>query len=130
MIRRAWERAEVPMPRLLSALGACVVLLSACGGDDDSGSPSDGDSADAVKVNIASFDYSPKTVKVKAGSTITWTNQDKAEHTAQTDDAAKGFDTKDLKTGDTKEITFDAPGTYSYYCIYHRFMTGKVEVTR
>ena len=121
------------MPRLLPALGACLVLLAGCGDSDDekTSTTSGGGAPSAVDVEIASFDFKPKTVKVKAGGSITWTNRDKAEHTAQTDNGAKGaFNTKDLKKGDAKKITFDEPGTYPYYCIYHRFMTGKVEVTR
>lgn len=108
------------------------MLLAGCGGDDEKGGSASGAAGGgAVKVNIASFDFMPKTAKVKAGSTITWTNQDKALHNAQTDNGGDGaFNTKDLKTGASKEITFDKPGTYAYYCVYHRFMTGKVEVTR
>ncbi len=84
-----------------------------------------------MEVSIATFDFMPKTVKVKAGGAITWTNEDKALHNAQTDNGAKGaFNTKDLETGAAKEITFEEPGIYAYYCVYHRFMTGKVEVTR
>ena len=121
------------MPRLPTALGACLILLAGCGDSDDgaAGSSSAGAAPGAVKVSIASFDYMPKTVSVKAGGSITWTNRDKALHTAQTDTGAQGaFNTKDLKKGAARKISFDKPGTYSYYCIYHRFMTGKVEVTR
>ena len=118
------------MPRVLAALGVSLVLLAGCGGSEEKAGASGG-ARKAVEVNIASFDFMPKTAKVKAGGTITWSNQDKALHNAQTDNGAKGaFNTKDLKTGDAKEISFDEPGTYAYYCVYHRFMTGKVEVTR
>lgn len=119
------------MSRVLAPFALSLLLLAGCGGDDGGSGGSPGGGSDAVKVTVASFDFMPKAAKVKAGGTITWTNKDKALHNAQTDDGAKGaFNTKDLKTGDTKEITFDEPGTYSYYCVYHRFMTGKVEVTR
>ena len=69
-------------------------------------------------------------MKVKAGGTVTFANADKAKHTAQTDsDAAGAFNTGDLLQGDSKAVTFDEPGTYAYYCIYHRFMTATVEVS-
>jgi len=120
------------MPRLVFALGVGLTLVAGCGGDEKAdGSSSGGSASDAATVNIASFDFMPKTVKVKTGGTVTWTNKDKALHNAQTGNGTKGaFNTKDLKAGATKEISFDEPGTYSYYCVYHRFMTGKVEVTR
>jgi plastocyanin len=31
--------------------------------------------------------------------------------------------------GDTYGVTFDTPGTYSYFCIPHVFMTGVITVT-
>ncbi len=131
MIRRTHAHAEVPMPRLLPALAVSALVLAGCGGGDEKSGSSSAGGSDAVEVKIASFDFMPKTAKVKAGGAITWTNEDKALHNAQTDNGAKGaFNTKDLKTGDAKKLTFDEPGTYSYYCVYHRFMTGKVEVTR
>ncbi len=118
------------MARLVRTLAISLVLLAGCGGDDGGGSAGAG-AAPAGEVNIESFDFTPKTVEVKAGDAVTWTNQDKALHNAQTDSGAKGaFKTKDLNAGDSDEVPFEEPGTYSYYCVYHRFMTATVEVTR
>ena len=63
---------------------------------------------------------------MNAGGTVRWTNSDKAPHTAQT--GGEGFDTGRLGLGEVKEVTIEEPGTYSYYCVFHRFMTGTVEV--
>ena len=82
-----------------------------------------------TKVAISDFKYDPDAIRVKAGGTVTWTNSDKARHNAQTDDGAPGeFNTGDLDMGDSKKVTFDEAGEFTYYCIYHRFMEAKVEV--
>ena len=49
-----------------------------------------------------------------------------ALHTATGDDEA--FDTGDLDLDEQGEVTFDEPGSYPYYCRFHAFMRGTVEV--
>jgi plastocyanin len=63
---------------------------------------------------------------VPAGTTITFTNQDSAAHTATADDSS--FDTEELGKGESAKATFDDPGTYTYYCRFHVFMNGSVVV--
>lgn len=79
-----------------------------------------------MTANIASFKFTPDPIRVKAGGTVTWVNQDRAPHTAETERA--GFDTKRLDLGEKKVVRLDRPGTYRYFCVYHRFMEGTVEV--
>ena len=125
-------------PTLLPTLAATLALLAGasamgCGGSGDGDKPdgaSGGDAPKQVKDQIASFKYLPEKVRVAKGGTVTWSNQDKAPHTATAAEGAPAeFDTDRLELGESKAITFDRPGTYSYYCVYHRFMTGTVEVT-
>ena len=68
-------------------------------------------------VEIVEFNFEPEEITVPAGTTITFTNQDKAPHTATADDGS--FDTEELGKGDSAEETFDDPGTYAYYCRFH-----------
>ena len=77
-------------------------------------------------VEIVEFVFEPEEITVPAGTTVTFTNQDKAPHTATADDSS--FDTEELGQGDSAEETFDEPGTYSYYCRFHVFMKGSVVV--
>ena len=63
---------------------------------------------------------------MKAGTEVTWTNSDDATHTATADDGS--FDTGDLDKGDSKTVTFDEPGSFTYYCRFHPFMKATVEV--
>ena len=118
--------------RAAVALGACIVLLAVgCGGNDGDGADDTAKSSStaksAVKVNIASFKFAPDPIEVRAGGTVTWVNQDTAPHTAEAE-ARPAFDTGRLDTGDRKRVRFDRPGRFSYFCDFHRFMTGTVAV--
>lgn len=91
--------------------------------DDASAEPSAG-TGDSVE--IVEFEFDPEEITVPAGTTVTFTNQDAAAHTATADDSS--FDTQELGKGDSAEETFDEPGTYTYYCRFHVFMKGSVVV--
>jgi plastocyanin len=85
----------------------------------------------AASVNIASFRFLPASVTIASGGRVTWVNRDKAPHTAQnTGEPGPGaeFDTGRLTRGQHQSITFSTPGTYHYYCVYHRFMEANVIV--
>ena len=79
-----------------------------------------------VDVAIKGFKFDPEVIEVTKGHKVRWTNMDGAPHTATADD--ESFDTKRLKKGATSEIKFDTPGTYTYYCRFHRKMKGTVVV--
>lgn len=78
----------------------------------------------AVTVNIQAFAFTPAVVRVKAGGTVTWTNNDSAAHTA----TGTGFDTGSLARGQSGTVTFDTPGTFDYRCTPHPAMRGTVIV--
>jgi amicyanin len=81
---------------------------------------------DAAAVKIDNFTFTPKSVTVKAGTTITWTNQDDIPHTVTS--ATKQFKSKALDTDDKFSFTFTTPGTYEYFCSLHPHMTGTIVV--
>ena len=124
---------------LATSLALLALVAVGCGGDEEDGagssaaeSQASGDAAAEAKakVDIEDFKFVPEAVKVEAGGTVTFANADSAKHNAQTKNDADGaFNTDDLLQGDSKAVTFDEPGTYDYYCVYHRFMTGTVEVS-
>jgi plastocyanin len=113
---------------LLASALAFAALVAGCGGSDDE--PRAAESARAsVTVDIASFRYLPRTVTVETGGQVTWVNQDRAPHTATADEGQPAaFDTGRLKLSERDTVTLNEPGTYSYYCVFHRFMTAKLEV--
>jgi plastocyanin len=80
-----------------------------------------------VKVQIANFAFSPSTLEVKVGTTVTWTNADSAPHTVTSDDGS--FASNDLNQGASFSFTFTTAGTYAYHCGVHPGMKATVTVT-
>lgn len=86
----------------------------------------------ASMVTVRQFRYMPQELAVKAGSKVTWTNQDQILHTATagaTPGTADGkFDGSMDGVGQSFTFTFDQPGTYPYFCSRHTSMTGTIVV--
>jgi plastocyanin len=79
-------------------------------------------------VAIGGFAYSPASITVSVGDTITWTNNDPQTHTATADDAS--WNSGNIAGGGgTKAVTFTTAGTFPYHCAIHSSMTGTVTVT-
>jgi plastocyanin len=72
--------------------------------------------------------FSPETVTLVIGvnNTLSFINKDTAVHTVTATD--RSFDSGDIKAGQSWTYTFNAPGTFTYYCIYHSWMKGTVIV--
>ena len=83
-------------------------------------------SAQTAEVFIDNFSFSPATIAVKAGTSITWTNRDDIPHTVVADD--KSFKSKVLDTGEKFTFTPTKPGTYPYFCSVHPKMVAKLVV--
>ena len=81
--------------------------------------------ADATAVKIGNFTFGPQELKVKAGTTVTWTNEDDIPHTVV---SPNNFRSKALDTDGTYSFTFTTPGTYKYFCSLHPHMTGTIVV--
>ena len=86
------------------------------------------DEADAAgaAVTMARSAFKPAELVIAAGTTVTWTNNDFAAHTATADDGT--FDSGHLAFGADFSYTFDEPGTYHYFCRPHPRMTGTIVV--
>jgi plastocyanin len=80
--------------------------------------------ADAVKID--NFTFSPATLTVAPGMTVTWTNDDDIPHTILGKE--KGFRSKPLDTGNQFSFTFATAGEYAYFCSLHPHMVGKIIV--
>jgi len=81
----------------------------------------------AAAVSIDNFTFTPPTVTVKAGTTVTWTNKDDIPHgIAATNNTFPR--SKALDTDDSYSFTFTTPGTYQYFCYVHPHMTGTIVV--
>ena len=76
--------------------------------------------------------YLPASLSVSVGDTVEWNNIDTAAHTVTAGSPAEGpsgaFDSSLLMAGASYSFTFDAAGSYDYFCMVHPWMTGKVTV--
>ena len=72
------------------------------------------------------FTFVPARLTVKAGTTVTWRNEDDIPHTVTS--AARLFKSKALDTDDSFSFTFTDPGTYEYFCSLHPRMTATIVV--
>jgi plastocyanin len=77
-------------------------------------------------VQIDHFIFAPQRVSVKAGTTVTWVNDDDIPHVVVASN--KLFKSKTLDTNDKFSFTFTTPGTYEYFCSLHPHMTGTIVV--
>ena len=80
----------------------------------------------AAVVKIAQYKFATDTVRIAAGATVVWANDDVAEHTVTFDGTEPGSPT--IAPSGTFSHRFDRPGTYPYHCTPHPFMKGVVIV--
>ena len=123
---------------------AVTVGVAACGGNDTetseaapSVSEPDNETSKAASTTVAikDFKFEPADVSVAAGESVRWENADQFLHTVTSGDTSGEVNKPDGKfdkpldgTGKTATVSFDEPGTYSYYCKQHNAMNGTVTV--
>lgn len=78
-----------------------------------------------TKVSIDNFTFSPASITVKVGDTVTWTNRDDIPHVVV---SAGKFRSKALDTDNSFSFTFTTAGDYPYFCSLHPHMTGAIKV--
>lgn len=78
----------------------------------------------AAVVSIKDSRFVPETISIKAGDTVSWTNEDRVGHTV----TGRGFDSGLLKKGQHWLHIFTEKGIYEYTCTPHPWMKGKIIV--
>ena len=84
-----------------------------------------GEAVGLIATLRSGFRFSPNTVTVNVGDSVTWTNRDEEAHTATSGSA---WSTGDIAGGQSKSLTFRTAGTYDYICAIHPTMTGTLVV--
>ena len=79
-----------------------------------------------LAVTIENFRFVPATLKIAAGSSITWTNKDEDVHTVM--DAGGAFRSAALDEGQSFTFTFAKPGVYRIACSLHPQMSESIVV--
>jgi plastocyanin len=110
--------------RTLLIAGLAVILGAAA----ISNSPVRAEQPVAYEIAIKDFEFSPRTLTVRVGSKVTWTNKDEEPHKVVEVDNA--FTSQPLDTDNNFTFEFDTPGTYQYFCSLHPHMTGKIVVEK
>lgn len=80
-----------------------------------------------VAVKIDNFTFSPASLTIVPGTTVTFTNNDDIPHTIVI--LAAKARSKPLDTGDSFSFTFTAAGNFEYFCGLHPHMKGMINVT-
>ncbi len=121
-----------PARRLVPILLTLALALAACGGGGGGGgdaAPDDaGTSGSTNQVSIDGFAFMPAEIDVAAGTNVTWTNQESAEHSIK-DQGDLFAESEALAEGESFSFTYDKPGTYPYVCGIHPYMKGTVTVS-
>ena len=115
------QSAPVPVKRVESAgikkVGAPIKVIGSAAAS--------GKQAENTISIVDFMRFSPAVLKVKAGTTVTWTNYDGSNHIILMGDVRS----QRLKHDSTFTHTFSTPGEYSYICAIHgEKMSGKVIV--
>jgi plastocyanin len=104
------------------SIAALTLLVGAAAGS----AVAAGTPASPTIVVAREFMFAPVSLKVPAGSTVTWTNRDDEPHTLVSD--AGVFRSGALDTDQSFSFRFDKPGTYHYACSIHPRMVGTIVV--
>lgn len=109
---------------VLAALGTG---LAACGGGSPPVAAQPPKTAGGVSVSVQDNLFKPGNVKVKAGQTVTFTNDGAVAHTV-TGIGGATFDSGTLAPGKTFSFIAEGKGRISYVCTIHAGMRGTIEV--
>jgi plastocyanin len=105
------------LPRIAGVAALCLIALSA---------PCSVAGTDADQIVIKDFMFAPVRLTVRAGSTVSWINQDDEPHTVVSD--AGLFRSSAVDTGEHFSFKFERPGTYHFTCSIHPRMVGTIVV--
>ena len=129
-MRRLSTRAFITLLAVTAlGLGACegtgsglIGTITGSGGGGSNTNPL------LASVNITNFAFSPNSVRIRPGGTVTW-----IWNTADTTTHNVTFSNSTFNSGNKRgpgahAVTFTTGGTYSYQCTIHSGMTGAVTV--
>lgn len=150
-----WKR--IGRTTWIAALAILTAAASGCAGSDDTAaaeapanalmattSTAEAGAARATTVEMTNdLNFSPQTVRIQVGETVTWRNTSDVGHTVTADkdlandpsnvqlpEGAQPFNSGTVQSGESFSKTFETAGTYKYVCLPHEAqgMTGTVIV--
>ena len=112
--------------RFLLSLAAAVALTG-CGGSSYGGGVTDPQPVPTTSVSLKNTAFSPGAIRVAAGATVQFTNNDGINHNV-TFSSNTITGATDFATGTRSVVMPATAGTYAYHCTIHPGMTGSVVV--
>jgi plastocyanin len=133
---KARETTLLSVPKMPpAALLITALLLCAAGSARGFGAPqssrrSSGRKAQVRRIVIKDLQYQPSTLRVQAGQTIEWKNEDIVPHTATSENAkgAAAFDSGSIAPGQSWRYVAKTKGSFDYLCTFHPNMKAKLIV--
>ena len=127
---------------LMTAIVSAAIALTACGNGPPAGqgggggvtigtAAASGLGAPAVNVTATSADqFSPAKSTAKVGQVVQWTvAADSVPHNVTWDADSSVNSPGSIGPGQTWQVKFSAPGTYTYHCTIHPGMDGQITVS-
>jgi plastocyanin len=94
-------------------------------------SPSAPVKSGVVPIAYRNIAIAPDTVRVKAGSTVKWTNYDSVPCNVTSKGGVTKFASGSFGEGESYEVTLNTPGIIHYECtLYPTTMNGTIEVVK
>lgn len=75
---------------------------------------------------IDAMEFKPRTLEVRVGDTVTWTNKDAFPHTAAS--AKPAFSSPEIGSGKTWKMVVRTKGDFDYICTLHPTMKARLIV--
>jgi plastocyanin len=110
----------------LGAVGVAALVVAALPELTSAGEAIVAAAASPATIKIDNFSFTPATLTVTAGTTVTWKNEDDSPH--RIGDKNGTFKSAALDTDETFSHTFASPGEYPYICTIHPYMVGEITV--
>jgi len=85
-----------------------------------------GGNPSSSEVFIQGSAFTPATLTVSAGTTVTWTNKDGLTHNVTSNTGV--FSSGSISNNGTFSFTFNSMGSFPYHCTIHPSMTATVIV--
>jgi plastocyanin len=88
--------------------------------------PSASTAASDNTISIKDMAFTPNSLQIKVGATVTWVNNDTVQHTVTSD--TKVFDSGPIEPGANFTYTFTQAGSFAYHCDIHKSMIATITV--
>lgn len=111
---------------IVAVVITALVLVAGCGGGGTTSTSGRTAPSGAAQITMKNIAFTPADVTVKVGQTVTWTNEDSAQHDVVANDGT--FKSDLLSKGQSFSFTFTKAGSFAFYCSIHPQMKGTITV--